>query len=254
MTLRFASLGSGSRGNALLVESDDTLVMIDCGLARGDLEERFRRVGRSPADVTAILVSHEHGDHSRGVRAFLRRYRVPLWLTCGTASAIPRPPSLSLLSCHRPLKIGSIDVEPFPVPHDAREPCQFVFSAGGRRLAVLTDTGHVTPHVRERLAGCDALAIESNHDLAMLMASSYPDSVKARVASRYGHLSNAQAAALVDAIGHGGLQWIVGLHLSERCNSETSVRAALDDVLARLRSTVLHLATQDDASDWLVVD
>ena len=150
--LRFAALGSGSRGNALLVEFGATLLMVDCGLPRKAIEERLETLERSARDVTAVLVTHEHTDHAQGVEAFARRYNTPLWMTPGTASAIRGLTRVNTLSCHRAFQIGGITVEPYPVPHDAREPCQFVFEAAGRRLGLLTDAGHVTPHMYERLA------------------------------------------------------------------------------------------------------
>lgn len=253
MTLRFASLGSGSRGNALLVEFDATLLMIDCGLPRKVVEERLRMLGRDPRDITAVLVTHEHADHVQGVAKFVRRYNTPVWMTPGTASAVKGLSRTNALSCHRELVIESIKVEPYPVPHDAREPCQFVFAAGGRRLGLLTDAGHVTPHMYERLTGCDALAIEFNHDLDSLQRGSYPDSLKARVASRFGHLNNAQTTELLGRVNHGGLQWVTGLHLSERNNSPTHVRAAFQP-LPESASYPLHLATQDAPTAWIAVD
>src|SRR5690606_3199280 len=157
------------------------------------------------------------------------------------------------LSCHRPLAIGAIRVEPFPVPHDAREPCPFVMAADGRRLGVLPDSGHVTPHMLERLGGCDALALECNHDPEALRAEPYPESLKARVASRFGHLNNAQACDLLGRLEQARLQWVAGLHLSERNNAPAQVRAALGTVLERARYP-LHLAEQDALLMWLPVD
>jgi phosphoribosyl 1,2-cyclic phosphodiesterase len=250
--LRFVSLGSGSKGNASLIEFDSTLLMIDCGLPRKVVEERLAQVGRSPRDVTALLVTHEHSDHAQGVATFVRRYNTPVWMTPGTASAVRELPRVSTLSCHRSLTIGSITVEPFPVPHDAREPCQFVFAAGGRRLGLLTDAGYVTPHMHERLMPCDALAIECNHDLDSLQRGPYPQSLKARVASRFGHLNNVQTTELLRRLDHARLQWIIGLHLSEQNNSPEHVRSALAPALVESRFP-LHLATQSVASPWLEV-
>ncbi len=253
MTLRFASLGSGSRGNALLVEFGSTLLMIDCGLPRKIVEERLQAVGRSPRDVTALLVTHEHSDHSHGVGSFARRYNTPLWMTPGTASAIRELVNVQTLSCHRPLTFGDIAVEPFPVPHDAREPCQFVFAAGGKRLGVLTDAGHVTPHMQARLGNCDALAIEFNHDLPSLQRGPYPESLKARVASRFGHLNNGQTRELLATVDGARLQWVVGLHLSERNNSPEQVRETVRPALEGARYP-LHLATQDLPTAWHALD
>jgi phosphoribosyl 1,2-cyclic phosphodiesterase len=150
------------------------------------------------------------------------------------------------------LQLGEIEVEPYPVPHDAREPCQFVFCAGGRRLGLLTDTGHVTAHIVERLEGCDALALEFNHDADALLQGSYPPSVKMRVASRYGHLSNAQSAALLQRFRGGGLQWIMAMHISEQNKSSEHVRTALAPVLDGT-DWAFHVAAQDSVGDWTAV-
>jgi phosphoribosyl 1,2-cyclic phosphodiesterase len=252
LTLRFCALGSGSRGNALLVEHEETLIMIDCGLPLKTLAVRLESVGRSIDDIDALLITHEHGDHSRGIRPFTRARVVPVWATPGTAQAVDAIGDYERVRCDRELTIGSIDVRPVPVPHDAREPCQFVFSAGGYRLGLLTDTGHATPVIREALRDCDALAIEFNHDRAMLLNGSYPEAVKARVDSRFGHLSNEQTVDLIADVAHGGLQWIMGLHLSEQNNTPERVRVTA----ARVTDTSgveLRLASQDEASPWLEV-
>jgi phosphoribosyl 1,2-cyclic phosphodiesterase len=253
MFLRFASLGSGSRGNAMLVEFGSTLLMVDCGLPLKIVEQRLRLVGREPQDVTALLVTHEHADHAQGVAKFARRYNTPLWMTPGTASAVRGLARVELLSSHRDLTIGEIHVQPYPVPHDAREPCHFTFGAGGRRVGVLTDAGHVTPHMIERLSPCDALAVEANHDLDSLNRGPYPESLKHRVASKFGHLNNSQTTALLSRLDRARLQWVVGLHLSEQNNSPEQVRAALGPALANARFP-LHLATQDTATAWFALD
>jgi len=253
VTLKFASLGSGSRGNAMLIEYGSTLLMVDCGLPLKIVEERLRLVAREPRDVTALLVTHEHTDHAQGVAKFARRYNTPLWMTPGTASAVRGLTRVQMLSSHRDLTIGEIHVQPYPVPHDAREPCQFTFAAGGRRIGLLTDAGHVTPHMLERLAPCDALAVEANHDLDALQRGPYPDSLKHRVASKFGHLNNSQTTDLLGRLDRERLQWVVGLHLSERNNSPEQVRAALGPALATARFP-LHLATQDTATAWFALD
>lgn len=234
------------------METDDTLLLVDCGLPRRDIEARLRMLGRSAADISAVLITHEHGDHRRGLGAFTRRYPVPVWLTPGTASALASVPSSRTLNCHRAFTIGAITIEPYPVPHDAREPCQFVFAAAGRRLGLLTDSGHVTPHMLERLSYSDALALEFNHDEAALAASDYPETLKARVASRFGHLSNAQSIALLERLDAARLQWVAGLHVSENTNSPEAVRR--DFAAAGLGARCpLHLAAQDAPSPWLEI-
>jgi phosphoribosyl 1,2-cyclic phosphodiesterase len=253
VTLRFTSLGSGSRGNASLVEFGSTLLMIDCGLPCKVVEERLQAVDRQPRDVTAILVTHEHTDHAQGVATFTKRHNTPVWTTPGTASALPTITRIQHLSSHRELTIGGINVQPYPVPHDAREPCQFTFTAAGRRLGMLTDAGHITPHMYERLGACDALALECNHDLASLQRGPYPDALKARVASRFGHLNNDQTTELLSRLDSARVQWVMGLHLSERNNSPEHVRAALKPALEKALYP-LHLATQDAPTPWLALD
>ena len=253
MTLRFISLGSGSRGNASLVEFGSTLLMIDCGLPAKVVEERLQAVDRRPRDVTAILVTHEHSDHAHGVATFAKRHNTPVWMTPGTASALPTITRVHHLSCHRPLTFGGIDVQPYPVPHDAREPCQYTFAAGGRRLGMLTDAGYITPHMVTRLVECDALALECNHDLESLERGPYPDSLKARVASRFGHLNNRQTTELLLGLDTARVQWVLGLHLSERNNSPEHVRTALKPALDQARYP-LHLATQDAPTAWFAVE
>jgi phosphoribosyl 1,2-cyclic phosphodiesterase len=253
VTLRFISLGSGSRGNASLVEFGSTLLMVDCGLPLKIVEERLQAVERQPRDITAILVTHEHGDHAQGVAMFAKRYNTAVWMTPGTASAMPTITRVRHLSAHRSLAIGGIDVQPYPVPHDAREPCQFTFAAGGRRLGMLTDAGHVTPHMIDRLKDCDALALECNHDLESLQRGPYPESLKARVASRFGHLNNQQTMDLVRSLDATRVQWLLGLHLSERNNTPEHVRATLRPALESARYP-LHLASQDAPTPWLAVE
>lgn len=253
--MRFASLASGSRGNALLVEYKQTLVMVDCGLTLKAAEERMRALGREPRDVTALLVTHEHADHIRGVPAFARRYRTPVWMTAGTAAgaAVTSMPQLKIFNCSRPLEIGDVRVEPFTVPHDAREPSQFAFAAGGRRLGVLSDTGHVTPHVRERLGSCDGLALEFNHDHDALWNGCYPEAVKRRVASSLGHLNNGQAGELLRELSRPELQWVVALHLSEANNTREDVERALQTGLGAGHPATARLASQDEVSGWLEI-
>jgi phosphoribosyl 1,2-cyclic phosphodiesterase len=252
MTLRFASLSSGSRGNALLVEYRDTLVMVDCGLTLKATHARLAALGRDPSDITALVVTHEHGDHIGGVARLSRRYSIPVAMTPGTRDASGFSGDLQLINCHRVFRVGDLSIQPFPVPHDAREPCQFVFGADGKRLGLLTDTGHITPHITSSLSQCDALAIEANHDLEALAQGPYPSSLKHRVGGAYGHLNNEQTAALIRALKHDGLQWVTALHLSEQNNDRDTVRGVLSDALSDAQ-TELHLASQDEGCDWLTI-
>jgi phosphoribosyl 1,2-cyclic phosphodiesterase len=250
--VRFAYLGSGSKGNAALVEAGGTTVMLDCGFSLAEVEIRLARLGRTPSDVDAIVVTHEHGDHIGGVARFARRHRTPVWMTPGTwAAARDRDiPVLRLFSCHEPFGLGELELQPMPVPHDAREPCQFVFSDGARRLGILTDTGHVTVHVAQRLAVCDALVIECNHDVDMLLEGPYPQRLKQRVVGQLGHLNNGQARELVAALEPTRLQHVVAVHVSEVNNTPELARGALAAGLG-CDAQEIALACQSGGLDWL---
>lgn len=228
-SLRFSYLGSGSKGNSALVEADGTCLMVDCGFSVNEAEARLGRLERSPADIRAILVTHEHGDHIGGVARFARRHQIPVWMTPGTFAAARDQnfPDLRLINCHEPFAIDGIEVRPMPVPHDAREPCQFCFSDGNRSLGILTDTGHITAHITRHLAEVDALIIECNHDLDMLMRGPYPAALKQRVRGDLGHLNNHQAAELVANIAGNTMQYLIAVHISEVNNTPQLARDSL---------------------------
>jgi len=251
--IRFASLGSGSEGNGLLVESGSTRILIDCGFRLSDTVKRLARLGLAPADLAAVLVTHEHDDHAGGVARFARRYDLPVYLTYGTLIAIGRGrammPRVSLIDSHTPFAIGDLEIHPYPVPHDAREPCQFVFSDGERRLGLLTDTGDSTPHIQRMLSGIDALVLECNHDIDLLMNGPYPPTLKRRISSRYGHLDNATAACLLSGIDCTRLQHFVAAHLSARNNTPELARGAVSAAL-NCAATWIEIATQCDGLSW----
>lgn len=231
--LEFASLGSGSRGNASLVRSGRTQLLIDCGFSRSETEARLERLGVTPDQLAAIVVTHEHSDHISGVARLARRYQLPVWLSVGTSYALRDRSKLELnFFCgEEEIVIGDLCLRPFAVPHDAREPYQLLIDDGASRLALLTDCGSITPHVRAALSGCHGLMLESNYDPQMLERGPYPESLKRRVASRVGHLSNAQAAALLAEIDISNLRQLVALHISEKNNRPELVQQSLSAVL-----------------------
>ncbi|EXI77622.1 MAG: putative metallo-hydrolase YycJ [Candidatus Accumulibacter appositus] len=233
--MRFASLGSGSQGNALIVDAGVTKVMVDCGFSTRVATARLARLGLTPDQLTAILVTHEHGDHLGGVFAFARRHRLTVFLTHGTHAAASRAsptlPECRLIDGHAAFAIDGLEVLPFPVPHDAREPVQYRFDDGQHRLGVLTDSGSITPYIVEVLRACDALVLECNHDHALLAASRYPALLKRRIGGRFGHLENAQAASLVRQIDSRRLQHVVAAHLSQENNRPQLAVRALAAVL-----------------------
>lgn len=249
--MRFASLGSGSRGNATLIEADSTLVMVDCGFSVRETERRLRRLGREPEDISAILVTHEHSDHVSGVARLARRFGIGVWATPGTLAASARHglEDAGLFNVHEPFVIGDLEITPVAVPHDAREPSQFVFGDGARRIGLLTDAGSVTPHIERCFSACDALIIECNHDSGLLAAGQYPPALKARVGGPLGHLSNDQAAVLLSKLAHGRLQHLVAAHLSEQNNTPERVLRAVVGAVGCPREFV-QIIDQDAGLGW----
>lgn len=251
--MRFASLGSGSDGNGLLVEAGVTRILVDCGFTLSETAGRLARFGLAPSDLAAILVTHEHDDHAGGVARFARRYDVPVYLTYGTLVAMGEKaammPRVSVIDCHTPFAIGDLEVHPYPVPHDAREPSQFVFSDGERRLGLLTDTGDSTPHIERMLSGIDALVLECNHDLDLLMNGAYPQSLKRRISGRYGHLDNGTAARLLSGLDCSRLQHLVAAHLSSQNNTPELARAAISAALG-CAAEWIAIANQSTGLDW----
>ncbi len=235
--LRFISLGSGSSGNATVVESGDglsrTRVLIDCGLPLRELDARLARAGLGASDLDAVFVTHEHADHVGHSGRLVARTGIPLWTSRGTAQAAARALAsvpAAQLHCARdgePISVGALEITPFTVPHDAREPLQLLCSDGAVRLGVLTDLGHSTPHIVSHLSACDALILECNHDETMLQAGSYPWPLKRRIAGPHGHLSNADAAALARQLCASKPMLLVAAHLSEENNRPDLARGAL---------------------------
>jgi phosphoribosyl 1,2-cyclic phosphodiesterase len=254
--MRFASLGSGSKGNALLIESGNTLILLDCGFGLTEVSARMFRLGLSGDDLDAIIVTHEHGDHGGGVGKLSTRHELPVYLTRGTFSGLGAGvgplASRKFIDAFTPFAIGDIEVRPYTVPHDAREPVQFVLSDGAARLGVLTDAGCATPHITQALSGVEALVLECNHDFDMLMNGPYPASLKQRVGGRLGHLSNEASADILRAMDCSRLQHVVAAHLSEKNNSAELARAALAGAL-NCAPDWIGVATQEEGFGWRVV-
>ncbi len=253
--LRFASLGSGSKGNCLVAEAGATRVLIDCGLKLRDTEQRLARLGLAAGDITAILVTHEHGDHAGCAFDFAAAHSVTLYLTYGTLSALKDEGKVLegvktvLIDSKKTLPVGDLEVHPFTVPHDAREPVQFVISDGVSKLGVLTDIGASTAHVEETLSGLDALVLECNYDADMLWGGAYPQWLKQRIAGPFGHLDNLQSERLLRALDRSRLKHIVAAHLSQQNNRPDLARAALARAMGCEESWI-SLATQEEGFGW----
>ncbi|MGM8227357.1 MBL fold metallo-hydrolase [Cellvibrio sp. ARAG 10.3] len=251
--MRFASLGSGSRGNSTLVEWATGALLIDCGFSLKETEQRLLRLARRPDQLAAVLVTHEHSDHIKGVAALARRYQIPVYMTPGTFHSrnLGELPDLRLIHAYTPFEINGLTVRPVAVPHDAREPAQFVLEFAGLRLGILTDLGSITPHVEACYQSCDAMVLEANHDPAMLAYGSYPPSLKQRVGGQWGHLSNQQAAGFLQRVDTRRLQHLVVAHISQQNNTPALAQAALMPVTSQIKQVTY--ACQNEGFDWLTL-
>jgi len=255
--LRFKSLGSGSSGNATVIQARGTTglthLLVDCGLGIRELDKRLGAAGMLAEQVDAIFVTHEHGDHIGCARQLALRERIPVYMSEGTYAALGQPDfhGLLRLACDaQAIAIGDLQVRPFTVPHDAREPLQLTCTDGDVRLGLATDLGHVSAHVLQELSGCATLLLECNHDEAMLAGSSYPPFLKRRVGGAWGHLANSAAAALAQSlVGTGMLRQVLAAHLSEQNNKPELVRQALADALGS--AVEVHVADGPSGCGWL---
>lgn len=253
--MRFASLGSGSAGNASLVQVGNTLLMLDCGYSVKETIHRLDRLDTLPDALSGVLITHEHDDHAKGAFKFAAKHDIPVWLTYGTYQMCQRylPASAELtihfIEDYATFSIGDVEVQPYPVPHDAREPAQFVFSDGAKRLGVLTDVGKTTPYIEQVLSACDALMLECNHDLAMLKNGPYARALKDRVSGVLGHLDNQSAASILSRLDNSKLKHLVAMHLSAKNNTPLLAQQALSAVMG-CELDWIGVASQSEGLAW----
>jgi phosphoribosyl 1,2-cyclic phosphodiesterase len=261
--VRFCSLGSGSAGNATLVEHGSqgvmTRILLDCGMPLKHLAERLVQRGLTLASIDAVFITHEHSDHIGCARQLVAQVSIPLWMSRGTYHAIGRPDLRDSLRFARDgdtIEIGSLTLHPFAVPHDAKEPLQVIVASDAKRLGLLTDLGHVSRHVLDHLVDLDGLILECNHDLEMLLQSKYPPFLKQRVGGDYGHLSNQQALACLAGIASPKLRHVVAGHLSEQNNTEAIVRNDLMQLASQWStngsaSISITIANAQSGFEWI---
>lgn len=257
--IRFKNLGSGSSGNATVVQAHNgttvTHLLVDCGLGIRQLQTRLGIAGMLPEQIDAIFITHEHADHIGCARQLAVRERIPVYMSHGTYAALGEPDFGGMLriACDSvAIEIGAMQVMPFTVPHDAREPLQLTCGDGAARLGVLTDLGHCTSHVLAHLSGCSTVLLECNHDTEMLASGGYPYFLKQRVGGDYGHLANEASAAIAQALLATGLKQVVAAHLSEQNNRPELARRALAAAMA-CDEAEIHVADGPNGYEWLVV-
>lgn len=253
--MRFASLGSGSAGNALVVEVNQTRLMLDCGFSIKETATRLARLNLDIEDLSGIVLTHEHDDHAGGVFKLAAKHRIPVWLTYGTLKAVSHhfPDShelqLNVVDSHQAFTVADIHIQPYPVPHDAHEPAQYIFSDGNHRIGVLTDVGRSTPHIESLLSGCDALMLECNHDAEMLRTGSYSQTLKRRIGGDFGHLENSASANLLAKLDNSKLQHILAAHLSAKNNTPQLAQTTLAKALGCTPDWI-GIADQLVGFDW----
>jgi len=251
--MQIASLGSGSKGNATIVNHEDTTILIDCGFSLRQFEQRLARLDIEPEDINAILLTHEHSDHSNGVARLSSKFNIPVWTTVGTARAVfDQFFNYNEVCGGEATSIGCFEVLPVTVPHDAGEPVQFVFrdTSSGKRLGILTDTGHITSHIIKAYDHLDGLLLEFNYDQEMLDTGSYPYPLKQRVSGDLGHLSNEQSIYLLQRINTLSLNCLIAAHISENNNSLAIVEQQLRQIES-IPSPIL--ASQATGFGWTVI-
>jgi len=244
-------LGSGSKGNAAVISSGRTRLLIDCGFSRREMTRRLQVCGMEPDALDAILITHEHSDHVAGLPRMAKGMAAPVFINDGTRSAMGAAGEAldraESFTTGARFAVGDIEVDPFTIPHDAADPVGFVFRAEGVRIVFVTDLGYLSANVQDRLRGADCMVIESNHDLEMLKGGGYPWELKQRVLSRVGHLSNDSLAAYLADGFDGAAAHVVLAHLSENNNLPGLARMASERALAgRLFAPTLHVASQTE--------
>jgi phosphoribosyl 1,2-cyclic phosphodiesterase len=259
MAVSVTVLASGSNGNCAMVCSSGTRLLVDAGLSCRELIRRMTLCGENPRAIDAILITHEHGDHISGLYVLARKLKIPVYMTGATHDAYRRwardsagnrvvLERLEVFCSGRAFQVGDITVMPFTIPHDAVDPVGFTFRSEGIKVGVCTDLGYMPASVRDHLRGCQVLMIESNHDLELLRGGPYPWSVKQRVMSRVGHLSNDALADFLTSDYDGGAEFLILAHLSEKNNHPEIARMSAERALGGqgdfLRNHLL-LAMQD---------
>ncbi|MBL6685383.1 MAG: MBL fold metallo-hydrolase [Methylophilaceae bacterium] len=254
--MKFCSLGSGSSGNCYLLSDAKETIIIDCGFNASEFERRLKRFEINPSSLTAILLTHEHDDHSKSIFSVAHKLKIPIFLTHGTFKMCHKKITKSLqldlrfIKCLEVFRIGNISVTPIPVPHDAREPVQFKFQSNGKTFAIITDLGFGNKILLNEIHHLDGLILESNHDDDLLKQSRYPKSLKERISGMYGHLSNQESAKILNNIDTKRLSWLGASHLSKENNTAELVTKSWQKVLKN-NLIDINIIDQDNGVNWV---
>ena len=253
--MKFCSLGSGSSGNSYLVSKNYTNIIVDCGFSLSELEGRMSQKEIKPSEITAIFLTHEHDDHSKGAFALAEKYNKPIYLTYGTFKMCQKRIkksynlTINIISPLDSLELDDFMVNVIPVPHDAREPVQFKFESEKTTLAIVTDLGFGNKELINSIQNINALILESNHDKNLLNKSRYPKNLKDRIRSNYGHLSNEESLEILKKINLDNLKWLGAAHLSKENNSPELVK----DAWKKVYSDQINIIDPDFGMPWVSI-
>lgn len=257
--MRFCVLGSGSKGNCTLVESGSTAILIDAGFSGKEILRRLARINRHPEQLTAIVVTHEHGDHISGVGVLSRRYNLPVYANYGThkksEGRVKKLAGRFEFETGEAFTLDALNLHPFRVSHDTADPVGFVVADADCRLGYCTDTGHITKLIHHHIGLCQGLILEANHDPKLLMNGPYPMQLKQRVRSNQGHLANGDTARFLAGLCDGPLQHVVLAHLSQTNNLPELALERVQQELASLTTQfTLSVARQSQPTEVFVLD
>ena len=252
-SLRVCVLASGSKGNAIYVSDAQSSILVDAGLSGLEIGRRMQAAGLKMENLSAIVVSHEHSDHVRGVGVLARRHGLPVYISIGTAAAAAAQlgsiKDLRHFEIGRTFNINGLKIHPFATCHDADDSAGFTIAQNGHKIGIATDLGIVTAMVKEHLKKCSVLVLEANHDPTMLIEGPYPWPLKQRIKSRNGHLSNQASSELLAEVKHDGLCHVILAHLSETNNTPEKALQTVQQAVDQKDRFTLHVACQDRCSD-----
>lgn len=243
----FASLGSGSEGNSFLIKTDKTIFMVDCGFNYKETENRLSELGLTFSDINHILITHEHEDHMRAIKMIIKKEKIQISCSYGTAKKIGIVDEVNIINPGDIVVDNDLQVEVVPVPHDAREPCHYVFKKDTLKIGIITDFGSLTPKIVESYSNLNYLVVEANHDANLLMKSSYPTSLKNRIFGKLGHANNDLTFDLISLIKKDKLKKIIFCHLSKKNNQKEIIKHTVKEYFDKFQCEFI---SQENIFNW----
>ena len=249
--LKFSSLGSGSEGNSFLIRSNQALVMVDCGFNFKETSKRLKKLDVDLSEINGILITHEHEDHCKSVSQILKNNKIKIYSTYGTAKRLNLLNDIEVINSNELIKINDIKISVIPVPHDASEPCHFVFESSNLKIGIITDFGFVTNKIKKKYSDLNLLVVEANHDAGLLENSKYPINLKKRILGKYGHVDNTTVRDFIMDIEKENLEKIIFCHLSKNNNSKDLIKISMGEIFEKYDCEFIE---QEKIFDWIQLD